>query len=439
VTAPRWFARPIGILGAGWLVFVLYAYPGYMMTEAADELVDSRTNHFSDWHSAVMTEIWRRCGAFLSGPFPILVIQSLLLLAGAYHLLRRAMAPRAAAGAAIGVLLFPPVMAAMAVVGRDTMLAGVVVAAAAALLDPRRWVRGLGLGLLLVAGGLREGAELVVLAVGGVGFAWRDGQAWWRRAAIALVCAAAVAIGGGALDRALTDVETGRRPVTLASTDLLGVLRYAPPIDDASLRAAMPGVWLTSAPGLQARARILYVVGATGSDGPGHLFDAPTTGPAGDAIRAARDRLVAAYPGAYFAHRRHVFYAVLGLTTPWDPARAYTSFTTSDAERDATQHLARHSVVQKGLIAPVRWLSRTMLFRPYLYFFLALALVPLAVLRRRRDAVLLLAGGIVHELSLGLVATEARFRMSTTMIACTAIAGVLLAAAALAARRRPGL
>src|SRR5262249_22318532 len=91
---------PRAILIAGWLVFVAYAYPGFMVSESSDMLYDARIGNFTDWHSATMTQLWQLTSWWISGPFGMLVVQSTLFLAGAYHLLRRVLAPRAAAFAA---------------------------------------------------------------------------------------------------------------------------------------------------------------------------------------------------------------------------------------------------------------------------------------------------------------------------------------------------
>ena len=85
---------PQRILLAGWLGFLLYAYPGYMLTDVADQLFESRVNEFTDAHAPMMTEVWRTVALVISGPPGMLFLQSLLLLGGTFVLLRRAMTER---------------------------------------------------------------------------------------------------------------------------------------------------------------------------------------------------------------------------------------------------------------------------------------------------------------------------------------------------------
>ena len=79
------------ILLAGWLLFLLYAYPGYMDTAAVDMLIDSRYRQISDWHSPMMTWVWEVVGLVIAGPAGMLLLQSGLFLFGARALLARVM------------------------------------------------------------------------------------------------------------------------------------------------------------------------------------------------------------------------------------------------------------------------------------------------------------------------------------------------------------
>ena len=76
----------------------------------------------------------------------------------------------------------------------------------------------------------------------------------------------------------------------------------------------------------------------------------------------------------------------------------------------------------------MRWLSTGVLFRPYVYLAIALILLPLALRRRERAAVVLLASGIAYELALFVVTSDAEYRYSHWMIVATLLAVVVLIA-----------
>src|SRR6185295_1522128 len=229
-------ATPRTLLVAGFLVFLLYAYPGYLTTESANQLVDARTGNFTDWQSPVMSGVWWVVEGVVAGSFGMLALQSALVFAGAYHLIRRVVPARAAALAACCVLLWPPVLAPLAVVWRDGQMAGFLLAGAAAVISPRRPWKLVGLALLLLGCAMRDAAAVAALPVIVLGFAWRDGQRSGSRAAIAVVVWAAVALGAGWLDDALTASVTQRPQVALATADIAAMLRFGPTLDDAELQ-----------------------------------------------------------------------------------------------------------------------------------------------------------------------------------------------------------
>ena len=74
---------PLRIVIAGWAVFLLYAFPGYVDIPGGDILADARTEQFGDWHSPVMAKVWYVLGHVVSGPPGMLVLQSGTLLFGA--------------------------------------------------------------------------------------------------------------------------------------------------------------------------------------------------------------------------------------------------------------------------------------------------------------------------------------------------------------------
>jgi len=173
--------KPRTILAAGWLAFLVYAYPGYLTHDAAAELVAVRAGDVTTAHALV----WRVVDAVLAGPAGMLLVQSGLVLVGAYALLRRVLADRAAAVLAAGVLVFPPIGATVATISADALLPGLLVAGAALLARERRWPRAGGLALVALACGMRDAALFAALPIVVVAFARREAIA----AAACVLCA----------------------------------------------------------------------------------------------------------------------------------------------------------------------------------------------------------------------------------------------------------
>src|SRR5262245_50018507 len=105
--AARWVAArsPVTLLIAGWIVFFLGSYPGYMSFEPTMQLFDVRNGVYTDANPPVMTAAWSLLEYVASGPFPMLALQSGLFLFGLAAILRTVLSPRAAAVTASLVLL----------------------------------------------------------------------------------------------------------------------------------------------------------------------------------------------------------------------------------------------------------------------------------------------------------------------------------------------
>ena len=143
----RWIAsrRPRTYLFAGWLLFALGCYPGYLASDGILQLYTVRSGEFSDY-APVMTALWSLLEYVLAGPFPMLVVQSGLFLFGSFAILRTFLTPRAAAITAGCVLLFPPVFATFAVIWPEPLMAGALIAATGAVLQPRLFWKRAAIG-----------------------------------------------------------------------------------------------------------------------------------------------------------------------------------------------------------------------------------------------------------------------------------------------------
>lgn len=421
------------ILIAGWLVFLLFAYPGYMTIESVDQLMDARSRSNSDWYAPVLSVIWRWVHHVIAGPAGMLVLQSGLFLAGLHALLRRGLPERQAAVAAIAILCFPPVAAPLAVIWRDAHLAGLLLAGAAALASDRRGVRIGGLALLVLGTTMRDAAAIAVLPLVLACFPWRIGDARWSRPAAATGAWLVIALVAHGLSARATSTTTERAELARARLDIVGVLRYAD-ASDAALRAELEraGVRRITATELRRESKRIY----RSTDAHAELLPLPDPRDA-DAratlLRARRD-LALAYPGAYLSHRSRQLRILLGLEpmARWQPVYAF--FLEDPSHPALAMHRAKHSWVQRQLIRGARSFP-AIGFRPYLYAAIALALLPLAIVRRERLAGALLASGLLYELALGFTETVPEYRHSHWMIACTTIATVTLVAQELRRRR----
>ncbi|MEO6773408.1 MAG: hypothetical protein ABI467_10375 [Kofleriaceae bacterium] len=402
--------KPRTILIVGWVVFLLYAYPGYLGPGAADQLIDARTGQFTDWNPVMMTEVWRLGWRFIDGPSVMLFLQSSLLLAGAYQLLRQLLVERTSAYLAVAILWFPAVIASTAVIAPEPMAASLLVAGTAALCATARAWKVVGLALFVAAGGMTTAALVaalpIVLAFLGLGV---------LRAVAAWATVVIVSLG---LAYVLVDDRTERPALERAMHDIAGTLHFAPPLPSDQIATLLDGCPLAAPPSeLQQRANRAYPKPGRYIAGASRLFEHVDAEHVNTVI-AARDRLVRAQPRAYLRHRLHVWTSELGFTKHWHPL--IESFVPARVDGAQLSYLSSHSLTQRVLLAPVRWLSRTALFRPHLYLAIAVILGIWAVVRRHRDAAVLLASGLAYELALMFTAgaTPQWFDSEWLVVAC---------------------
>jgi len=197
-----WDAFTVAIVG--WIGFILGCYPGYMDEQAERQLYSIRIGgHYHE--SPVMTALWAAIEYLVAGPFGMLALQSGLFLAGTTAILRRVAPPRTAALAAVGVLLFPPVFATMAVIWPEALMASALVAGWGAALQPRAHWRVMGALLAGIAIACRPEAGLAAVPLVAVVVT----GPWWRRAALALGLTLCLAGGAYFANRVLEAEKAG--------------------------------------------------------------------------------------------------------------------------------------------------------------------------------------------------------------------------------------
>ncbi len=215
---------PLAILAIGWAVLIIYAFPGQMTQDSFDHLREMRDGDLPRLAPArdqrdLEGPRLRHRRPVRHAPAPVDDVPRRAL-----SLLRRSHAPRRAAWLAVAVFLFPPVMAPMAVIWKDCLMAGFLALGAAGLLSERRGRRLLGLVGMFGATAVRYNAFGATLPLVVLLFEWRPGLGWVRRYAIATAAWLATTLAAFGVNKAITDHEMHYWHSSLAIYDIVGTL-----------------------------------------------------------------------------------------------------------------------------------------------------------------------------------------------------------------------
>ncbi len=443
VRIPRWLAelRPWVILAIGWFLFVVYAFPGLMTMDSIQQLAEARADFYTDAHPALMAVLWHYVDKLIGGPFGMLVIQSVAFEIGMFLLVRRVVSPRRAAVATALVMLFPPVIAPMAVIWKDCLMAGALVLGAAALLEERRSMKLLGLGAMFVATAVRYNAPAATLPLIFLLFTWFPAEAGLAGAAkrygLAFGAWVGVTLAALLVGAAVTDRPMYFWHSTLAIMDTAGAIAETEgTIPDETLREITKGTGLLVDTNIHEAIRKRYspVDFEPLTYHEGHIWESlPISGtdPAPPEKRAAIARMfreaVTTYFGGYLAHRATLMKYVLGL----HDGPVYSPVMTHRLQYQgliAKQGVSTHQTgLQSAWQRRVQWFAKeTPLFRPWMYVVLALLLI--AFCRGQRDVFALLMSGLGLEASLFLLAPTPDYRYSHWLVVCVVLATVMLVA-----------
>lgn len=435
VGAVRRFIAP-AIVIAGWLVVIAIAYPGVMSLDSFDQLLEARAWFFTDSHPPVMAALWGLLDRAIPGPMPLLVLQTSCFVLGIFLVLSRAMGRISAAIATVVVVLFPPIVTPMLVIWKDCLMAGFLVFGAAALTSERRQIRVAGLALLWLATALRYNALAATLPLIAMLFTWRPDVRPLVRYALAIGIWLGLSITALFANAVLTDQPMHIWQSSLALTDIVGTATMTgDELSDAELAPLLTPTGIHVDHNYQQALRAHYkpadfaqLIGP-----PDPLWSVPIDGskPAPqaqvDAITAAWKAIVVSHPVAYAEYRFDTFAEVLGLrakfngvtvvphATQWATLVAFYKIPSGwPAVQTPVEHLLK--VASK----------RTPLYRPYIYFVLALILLVFA--RKYRDIAALLLSGIAMELSLLPLAVTPDYRYSHWLVVTTCVALCMLVA-----------
>lgn len=432
--APPWL-----VLAFAWLIVLLYAFPGQMTQDSWDHLTEARKGIFTDGHPPVIDLVFRWADYVIAGPFLMLVLQSVTLLVGLYLILRRTFAARGAAWATFGVYVFPPVMTPMAVIWKDSLMAGCLALGLGALLgERRRWVRILGLAAMFVASAVRYNAFAATLPLIVLVFEWRATPSSLRRFAIATSAWLVVTLAAFGANKLLTDKPMYIWHSSLAVYDIVGTLNYVDgEYGDAELEQQLAGTGLLVHRDIHKTMRSLYTPKdflPIVNDAELALWALPINGfePAPEPVRAAVSRawwdVITSHVGAYARHRL----AVTGSVLSFGSARVPGAVTKRDAFRwpSYVHEMGQGtgwSKLQGKWTRLMSWIWRnTPIFVPWIYTLLSLVLIPLAW--RHRDMLAILLSGLVFESTLVLLAPSPDYRYSHWMIVASCLAIVVMTA-----------
>ncbi len=423
---PRW------ILAAALGAFLIYAYPGYLGWDSEASLLQARSGVYTDAHPPAVALLWRIAELFVQGPFLMLLIQAVTLLAGLYLIFAHVTIPRRAAIAAACVFLFPPVAGVTALIIKDALMAGFALLGLGLVLHDRRRS---GIAFLFVASAMRWNALAATCVPMLVLVVYRTG---WRRYAIAAAIWLGITIAGFEANALLTDRPMHLWYGTHAYMDIAGTLRYLDDPGDAALRETFRGIPLVKPDHLHDRIVRTYdaadyrqltpVVDPTFPPTPDPTFDRPPDAAGRDAVLRAWQEIVLGHPLAYLKYRWDNYRNLIRLDTPRMFAHVYVWFVIVAVPESAgrMQHDAGPSKIQDELREASLWLSNTFVYYPYLYMLLALGL--LVPCRRDPLACSLLLSGLGYQAAWFFLDPTGDFRYSQWMILTTAIAFALTVA-----------
>ncbi|NVB77400.1 MAG: hypothetical protein HOV81_03315 [Kofleriaceae bacterium] len=432
--ARRWFAAltPFKRMFAGWLVFMLYAFPGYMSYDSVLQLREARWGYYSDGHPPMMAELWRTTDYFVAGPLGMLVVQSVCFLAGVYLIFKRRMSPRTAAVAAVLVLLFPPVSSVMAVIWKDSQMTAFMLLGLGLMLQDSRRARVLGLVAMAAGTAMRHNALVMTLPLVVLLFVWDERYGAVKRYGIALVAWIVLTMSARVVNNALTFSHRSVWVDKIAPCDIVATLRHtSPQIPDDEMRTLLEGTRLLQSHDLHAftqRGDEDADLGGTLWDTPYFFLAAPMTDEERDGMVRAWKRVVFSHPRAFLTYRWRIFQRIIGLGGPGD-STVYNWFTDiQDPYKSAFQvdHDAAASRIQNLLRQAMHWCGSSVVFSITVYLALSLLLLPFCV--RDRESFALLVSALMGEAILFLIAPTTDWRYSYWLIVAVVIVTVLLVA-----------
>lgn len=421
-----WLARrtPRQILTVGLVIFLIYAWPGFVGWDTRSALVDARRHHFSDGHPPAIAWIVRISEWFITGPAGVLLIQAVTILLGLYLVLKARMTDRWAALTATCIFLFPPISGVTALIGKDALMAGFFLLGLGYLLQRRMRP---ALVFLLLASLTRWNALAATFVPMLLLVRWGD-VAGVRRYALATATWLAVTFASFGINAALTDEHENIWYWSSAYQDIAGTLQYMPDVDDAKLSEMLAGTPLIVKEHVHERFRAIYNPAHYFQlmRGSGRVFEIPADDQQRAAVKAAWERIVLGHPREYLRYRIDNWRLLLQIDRPESFSNVYVWFTVIGAPETIAElkHDAGPSKAQQLLIPASMAVSLTPIYFVFFYAVLTLLLLPFA--RRDTLAMSVLLSAIGYEAAWFFLAQTTDYRYSQWMTICSLLALALV-------------
>jgi hypothetical protein len=431
-------ARPRVVVAIAWLVLFLYGFPGQMMPDTIEHLMEARRGFYTDASPPIYNLLFVLSDSTIGGVVLVFLLQITAFVFGAYVTFRH-LVPKRAHWLTLAFVVFPPVLTPLAPIWKDALMPGLLMLGFAGMFAARRWVRLLGLLALFGAISIRYNAFAAAFPIVVLLFEWRPGLTWVKRYAISLAAWVAITFAAFQTNVLLTDRPLHLWYSSLALFDIAGTVKNATPrIPDAELDTLLAGTGFNNPEGVSTYERVVKMYRPRNYfyllEPKDPIWTVPTVGiiPAPpeqrEAIGHAWTTLVSEHKGAYLKHRWDVFRQCLAwatkLRTFWPvPKRFFEYPGTAQA-----QGIGLHTTpLQHRASNAFTWLwQHTPLFEPFVYFVISLVLLVFA--RNHRDVLALLLSGIAIELTLFFLASSPDYRYSHWMVLCTVLATITLVA-----------
>jgi hypothetical protein len=437
-----WRGAPVfAVLALGAFVLSLYVSgPGWMAIDSGNQLDQARSFQFRDDHPVLMALLWHYTDLVLPGPFGMLLPMTAWHwagLAGVFWALPGPLAARALGMLCVG--FYPPVFSNVPVVWKDTLMqAALVMSLACFAFDGRRAgvVAGAcGVVFASIAIGARHNAVAAVwplLAIPLLRSRLLAGKTRWFRFAMAL---------GGAL--ALTVVlAVGLRrtlaPLALATDfwqflpafDLAGMsVESGENLIEPDTGLLTPGMGLDHVRHFynpEYMNPLYYCMGFQGRRCV-HVFNRTHDRQKLDRLSQNWRQMILEHPGAYLKHRWHVSSALLAVR---GGARGIYY-----VDRAPFNQFGSDYPPPPRTLKILSWIEskvRQLWFRPWLYFVIGAAFIPLAFIGYLRGAspvpVLYALSGFLYMGSLFVGAGSSDYRYTVWTTLSTLLALIVAAA-----------
>jgi hypothetical protein len=415
----------VAILVVVGTIAVVYAYPGYMNYDAAEQLIQARAGYITDYHPPIIVAYWQFFELFIEGPITLLLLQLSLFLYGLYAILRLRFSPYPAAWITAAIFLFPPVFTTMAVVWKDSQMAAFLVVGFALAIRKHRVARVIGLLLLALAAGVRwnGGAALPPLFFLAVAMSWTVVRRRTVRVACTVALLVATYVANNAVTRVLADKREYNWYRTTAMFDIVGIGCHGSLTSDEEIVKLLDGTGLRETRDLKARFCKLFPPGQRDWYAYAEMFSWPPTAKERLARKRVWKQLVSENPRAWFEGRLLLAKDHLGLwegLTPWEPI--CQDFTGTMEQRQALHVESTHSSFQQWAGQKLRWIvDHTPFYRPWIYVVAGLLLFGWAIWKRDLLVGSFAGSGLAYQLSIFLLANAPDFRFAHWLITCTLI------------------